>query len=169
MAEPINNTASLQLRFEALEDLQDVDAADGEQFNYTGFNVALTQLLPASTTPVSRVSYKTYEIGGGGTVDIDLTALASSQTAIDGTGKKVQALLVKSRAGNDMVTVAPGASDDYAPWGAGNEHDIYSSATVAGVAFAFQPEGLPDISGTDKMIRISGTPTELVDVALWLG
>lgn len=169
MAEPVNNTATLHLRFESLEDLQGIAAAESEQFNYTGFNVALAQFLPASTIPVARVSYQTYTIGGGGTVDIDLTALASSQTAIDGTGKKVQALLVKSRAGNDMVTVAPGASDDYAPWGAGNEHDIYSSATEAGFALAYQPEGLPDISGTDKMIRISGTPTELVDVAIWLG
>lgn len=169
MAEPVNNTATLQVVFQALEDLSGIDGVTTPQFTYNGFNVARTNFTSASTPVVDRVSYQTYAIGGGGTTDIDLTALLSSQNAIDGTGKKVQAILVKSKAGNDMVTVGPGASNAYAPWGASNEVDIYATASLAGFAVAYQPEGLPDISGSAKNIRITGTAGDEVDIAIWLG
>jgi len=170
MPEPVNNTATLQIRFEALEDLQGLDAAASAQITHNGFNQALLQLQDTGTTPVvDRVSYETYTIGGGGTVDIDLTALVSSQTNIDGTGKKVQGLIVINPAGNNVIAIGPGATNAYTPFGTSNEVDLYAQASRAGVLCIFQPEGLPDISGTVKNIRITGTATQTVKVGIWLG
>lgn len=169
MAEAINNRASLAITAQALVDLQGIDGAVTQQLTYSGFNLARFDLLPASTIPVDRPSYKTYTIGGGGTVDIDLTALAGSQDAIDATGKKVQLAFFVSREGNAVVTVGPGASNGYALFGAGNEVDFYSHADRPGVLLVFQPEGLPDVSGSAKIITLTGTAGQEVDGVIWVG
>lgn len=169
MAEPVVNEARLLVRFEALEELQGLPAVDDDPINNDGFNQELATFSGSSTPVVNRVSYQEYTIGGGGTVDIDLTALLSSQTAIDATGKKVQGFIFVSPAGNAVVTIAPGATNAYDPFGTGNEFDLYAHADVDGFVCALQPEGLEDVSGTAKNIRISGTATQIVKVGLWIG
>lgn len=169
MAEPIVNECRLLVRFEALEDLQGLPAVDDDPINNDGFNQELAIYSPTSTPVVDRASYQEYTIGGGGTVDIDLTALLSSQTAINATGKKVQGFIFVSPAGNAMVTIAPGATNAYDPFGAGNEFDLYAHASIDGFVCALQPEGLEDVAAGAKNIRISGTPTQIVKVGLWIG
>lgn len=164
MAEPINNTASLQLRCDALEDLQSIPGASSPQITQNDFNWTLTQLTPSTAVPVSRVSYQTYTIGGGGTVDIDLTALLSSQTAIDGTGKKLQLFVINNIAAAS-VNVAQGATNPYLLFGSGNDVDVPAGAKLA----FYVPETLADISGTVKNIRLTGTVGHVVEVGIWLG
>lgn len=164
MAEPVVNTASLQLRIEALEDLSSVPGAAAPQLNNDGFNWTQEQYTPTTTPPVSRASYQEWTIGGGGTVDIDLTALPSSQSNIDGTGKKLQALVVNNIAAAS-VNVAYGASDAYVPFGASNDVDIPAGAKMA---WWFN-DTLADISGTVKNLRITGTIGHVIEVGIWLG
>lgn len=164
MAEPVVNVASIQLRFEALEDLQSVPGASTPQLNNNGFNWDLAQYTPSTAVPVARSSFQQWTIGGGGTVDIDLTALPSSQSNIDGTGKKLQALLINNIAAGS-VNVAPGASNAYSPFGASNDVDIPAGAKMA---WLFS-ETLADISGSVKNIRITGTAGHVIEVGILLG
>lgn len=164
MAEPVVNTVSVQLRVETLEDLQSVPAADNEQFLYNGFNWDFEQFTPSTAVPMARASYQNWTIGGGGTVDIDLTALPSSQSNIDGTGKKLQLLVVNNIAAAS-VNVAPGASNAYSPFGASNDVDIPAGARMAW----FFGDTLADVSGSVKNIRITGTVGHVIEVAIVLG
>ena len=164
MAEPVNYMASLQLRCEAVETLQSVPGADAPTLNNDGFNWNLTQLTTATSPVVDRVSYQEYTIGGGGTVDIDLVALASSQGTIVGTGKKMQFIVVNNTAAHS-INVAQGATNAYLLFGSGNDIDM-----PAGSKFAFYvPEGLADISSSVRNIRITGTAADVVEVGIWLG
>lgn len=164
MAEPVVNTASLQLRFEALEDLQTVPGASSPQVLNDDFNWDLTQLTPSTTPPVARASYQEYTIGGGGTVDIDLFALASTQGTIAGNGMKLQLLVINNTAAAS-INVAPGASNAYSPFGASNDVDIPAGCKLA----LYTPEALADISSTVRNIRITGTSTHIVEVGIWIG
>lgn len=164
MAEPVNNTASLQLRFEALEDLQTVPGASSPQVLNDDFNWDLVQLKPTTTPPVARVSYQEYTVGGGGTVDIDLYALASTQGTIAGNGMKLQLIVINNTAVTS-INVAQGASNPYLLFGSGNDVDI-----PAGCKLAFYvPESLADISSTVRNIRITGTASAVVEVGIWIG
>ena len=164
MAEPINNTASLQLRIDALEDLQSIPGASSPQITQNDFNWTLTQLTPSTAVPVSRVSYQTYTIGGGGTVDIDLVALASSQGTIVGTGLKLQ-LFVLNNIAAGSVNVAQGATNPYPLFGSGNDVDVPAGAKLA----FYAPETLADVAAGVRNIRLTGTVGHVVEVALWLG
>lgn len=164
MAEPVVNTASLQLRFEALEDLQTVPGASSPQVLNDDFNWALTQLTPTTTPPVSRASYQEYTVGGGGTVDIDLVALASTQGTIVGTGLKLQLIVVNNTAATS-INVAQGATNAYTLFGSSNDIDIPAGAKLA----FYVPEGLADISASVRNIRITGTAAAVVEVGIWLG
>lgn len=164
MAEPVVNTFSLQLRAESLEDLQSISAAPSAQLNNSGFNWDLAQYTPSTSVPISRSSHQQWTIGGGGTVDINLTALTSSQTAIDGTGKKLQVLVVNNTS-THSINVAPGASDAYVPFGASNDVDIPAGCKMAW----FFNDALADVSATVKNIRITGTAADVIEVAIGLG
>ncbi len=164
MAEPVVNTASLQLRAEVLEDLSSIPGADTPQITNNGFNWDFEQFTPSTANPVARDSYQEYTIGGGGTVDIDLYALASTQGTIAGNGMKLQLLLINNTAANP-INVAPGASNAYSPFGASNDIDM-----PAGSRLAFHvPEALADISATVRNIRITGTAADVVEVGIWIG
>lgn len=164
MAEPVVNVFTVQLRAESLEDLQGIVAAPSAQLVNNAFNWDLYQYTPSTTVPVSRSSHQNWTIGGGGTVDIDLTALPSSQSNIDGTGKKLQVLVINNIAAAS-INVAPGASNAYSPFGASNDVDI-----PAGCAMAWKfNDNLADIAAGAKNIRITGTAGHVIEVAIGLG
>lgn len=164
MPEPIINVATVQLRAEFLEDLQSVPGASTPQLNNNGFNWDFAQFNGSTTPPMTRGSTQLWTIGGGGTVDIDLTNFPSSQSNIDGTGKKLQLLVVNNIAAAS-INVAPGATNAYAPFGSGNDVDIGAGNKMAWT----YNDNLPDISSTVKNIRIIGTAGHVVEVTIVIG
>ncbi|MGE3666636.1 MAG: hypothetical protein AB7G51_08435 [Steroidobacteraceae bacterium] len=166
MAEPNVVNARLQIKFEATDQLQSVPGAQAKEISNAAFNFT-RDYTPTGTEPVTKDSYQVYTIAGG-VADIDLTALLSSQSAIDGTGLKVQGIYVRNLGAN-VMTVGPGASNDYAPFGAGKSVDLPASADHKSLLLFHAPELLADVAAGDKMIRLTGTNGDQAQVGIWLG
>lgn len=166
MAEPNVRSARLDVRVEATETLQDVPGAQTRDINNNAFNLT-TDFTPAGSQPVTKVSYREYTIAGG-VADIDLSALVSSQEDINATGLKLQLIYVRNMGAN-VMTVGPGAANDYAPFGAGKSVDLPASASHKSSLLFHAPELLADVAAGDRMIRVTGTNGDVVRVALWLG
>jgi len=86
--------------------------------------------------------------------DIDLTALARSPlTALDLTGKKIQAYKIVADAANTTaVSVVPGAGTGYHFTGvSGDGHSIAPGGMVAG----YNPEALADVAAGARLITFT--------------
>ena len=143
---------------------------------HDGFNQNITGLSATSTPPVSEPVYFTAALTAGA-YTIDLTALTGADGTIDGTGKKVQMLLLQNPSGNGLMTFKFGAANPYllcadAAWripvcpgtGTGDTEKF-------GEVKMFFPNDStnPDISGTAKTIDVIGTGTQSFRCGIWLG
>lgn len=153
------------IQFTAIETVE-ADAADQMSVSQNGFNLNNVSLNANSTVPATKSSYKTYTLGGGGTLTIDLTDLDGLlEAAVDGTGLKVQTIVVRNPSSNNAVTIAPGASNPYPLWGTGNSREVKPGARF-GEYFADQ---LADVASNAKEIDLSGTAGQTIDIGLCLG
>ena len=166
MASSNVSTVTLQAILTTVEVLQSVPGAVSSTVPNDDFNQSVS-LTPTTTVPATKASYQTYTIAGG-LVDIDLTNLLGTQSNVDGTGLKLQCLFVKNL-GNNNINVAPGAANAYSPFGAGNDIDLPANATNKSWVLVYTPELLADVAAGAKMIRITGTNGDTVQVGIILG
>jgi hypothetical protein len=163
MTAPQVVNATLNFGFTVTEALQGIGDVAGNQNNFVHSGLSrLLQLSPTTVPPAANYVLFSGVIGGGGTVDIDLTAAPTTQGAFDMTGLSVHALAVVNAATHDF-TVAPGAS---------NAYSLPETLTVhanGGRAWRFYPAVLVDVDATHKMIRITGTAGDAVLLGLLLG
>ncbi len=99
--------------------------------------------------------------------DIDLTALTDSLgNALDLTGKKIQAIMIKCDSDNlSPISFAEHATNGYGIFGLASFVDI----SPGGAILLLQNGGNEGVSGTAKIIEITGTGNETFDMALSIG
>lgn len=157
-----------QITFTAVRTL-DFPAASQATVQQSGFNLSSGQLNENSTPPVTKESYKTLALVGG-VLLIDLTALPDvNGIDQDCTGKKVRTIIVKNPKGNHPITVQPGDSNPYPVFGTGNKLEVKAHASVDGYFGQFIPDGVPDVSAGERILKITGTGTEQFHIGLTLG
>ena len=144
--------------------IANVPAAVSPVISHSGFNSA-AQLNADSTPPVSKVAAFQITLSTGGA--IDLTSLVGTNgAAVDGTGLRAQAIKIKGHADNAAaVVIAQGAANGYDGLG-----DSFSVALAGGAEVViFTADAGADISGTNKILDLSGTDDDLVDVIIFMG
>lgn len=141
-----------------------VDAVESPVVVHNAFNVSQT-LNASSTVPATKVASDTAALVAGAKT-IDLTALPGvGGGTVDGTGLKLQAVLIKNPAGNGTLTVTKGASNGYALWGS-----TYSvQVPPGGSVLAYFADQLADVSGSAKNIDVAGTGTQSFSYSFLLG
>ena len=123
--------------------------------------------LNATSTPaISQVSSFLATLSGGA-LSVDLTALTGAGgAALDLSGLKVQGLYLEVSAGDSPMTFVTGASNGYDFGGLAT----WSVTLTAGEsAMFFWNETSDDVSGTDKIMDISGTGTDTCEICIIAG
>lgn len=176
MASTTTVSVNLRINGQELHDLADVPSAanQAQRTVNTGGN-DLSQTLTATSTPaVTKPPISRKITLGGSPTDLDLTAIqglaipAGATRSIDMTGAKLVAAVFRAADANvGAVTVGLSGSNDYAPFGAGNEIDIPKGLQIdISSRIAAQ---LPAVSSTAKIIRLSGTSGDIIYVDLYFG
>ncbi len=113
---------------------------------------------------------------GGGIATIDLAAITAlalpsgATRTVDLTTAKLVALVLRADDENEAaVTVAPGASDPYPLFGAGNEIEIPPGMQIQAGYAGDVASGHPAVSATVKDIDISGTSGDVLYLDLYFG
>lgn len=146
-----------------------ITGADDVAIVLSGFNLNGLRFNASSTIPVTKESYKVYTFTAGA-ITIDLTSIVDAfGVTFSGSGLKVQGIVIINPAGNASINVAPGASNGYALFGAGNDITIPGNASYDTFVVAWLPEGTPDVAGGAKNIDVTGTGTESFKIGLILG
>lgn len=147
-----------------VETLQGVPGLGTSQtVNNDQFNRGPSILNSTSAPPVSKVSYSQQTMTGSA-VTVDLSNLPGTQDNIDGTGFKVNVLHLKNNGANSVI-VAPGASNAYEMFGAGQSITLPPGAELT-VKFN---DNLGDIGPTAKNIDLTGTNGQTCDVMFGMG
>ena len=134
------------------EALAGAPAADGETVTSRTFNDGQQIYSPTTTIAISAYSGAQYTLSGGAAT-IDLTNLLGTQANIDGSGLKNQVIRFQNPSTNTgTLTIAPGGSNPYPIFGAGNEFDLPVGAEVT-----FRTDEAPAISD------ISGSAASEID------
>lgn len=118
-------------------------------------------LSPATKTANFEVAL----VAGAGS--IDLRALdGSNDGVVDGNGLKVQGLFIKAKATNgNPITIDVGDSDGYDLAGA-----AFSVTLQPGQCFLFYGyDATPDVAAGDKVLDLTGTGTDALQVQVVLG
>jgi hypothetical protein len=142
----------------------DLSAADNT-VTHSGFNSTAT--LGATTTPPATLTASFVVTMTAGAADIDLTALPGlNGGTIDGTGLKVQVFRVRAKAANaNPVAIEAGDSNGYDMFGAN-----WKLSLAAGQrALLFGNDATPDVASGDKIIKVSGTGAQQIEVQVVLG
>ena len=142
-----------------------VDAAVVKRLIHSGFDLTNLTLNATSTPPVTKTSFLAHALTAGAKT-LDFTALPGSNGIThDCTGLKMQLLLIHNPTGNATLTVAPGSSNPYPPWGTAKDLDI-----PAGSYFPFiWIDTLPDCSATVKTLDFSGSGTQTFNLGVVFG
>ena len=153
------------INFTAIETLDTgVDFAPTPAIVHSDLNL-ITTLNASSTPPVSMASYQQYALVAGA-LTIDLRALLGVNDEVqDANGLKLQTIVIRNPTSNNPITVTTGATNGFPLFGGTNSVVIPAGSTIG----FYVPEGLADVSATDKTIDIAGTGTELFDVGITLG
>lgn len=145
------------------------DAADDITVIQNKFNLTGSRLTTGTTPPVTIESYQEYTLAAG-TKTIDLTALLDFADVLQNcTGLKVQTLIFVNPAGNSSMNIAPGGSNPYPLFGAGNDITVPGFASQDCVIGFYFPEGCPDVASGVKTIDVTGTGTQKFKLGLCLG
>lgn len=164
-------TVTYEVKLQTVETLStNVPAAQAgaSSITHSGYNHAQTQYnaTPVGGIAVTECAYFQKDLSAGAGT-IDLTALTGTNgRTIDGTGLKVQFFRVKALAANaNPITLAEGASNGYALMGA-----AWSIILAPGQEFTLKGnEATPDVGATDKIIDLTGTGTQGLQVTIILG
>lgn len=125
------------------------------------------RLEATSTPPVDSGVAIEGTIGGGGTTDLDLTSLTGlNSAAYNFSGKKIQALLFRTPStATGAQTIGPGAANGYALFGG-----TVALPNSPGEQFVKKwKDTLPDVDGTHKVVRVTGTAGETYQLVLVAG
>jgi hypothetical protein len=131
-----------------------------DQFNKTA-------TLTSSTTPPVTKHAAFEKALAAGTGTIDLTALAGTNSGtIDGTGLKVQVAYFKAKAANgNPITIDVGDSNGYELSGS-----AFSITLQPGQeALIYGNDATPDVASGDKVLDLTGTGTDALQVEIVLG
>lgn len=142
---------------------------EGQQVNTNSLNTSNRTLDDTTSPAVTKYGCVDVTLGASAT-EIDLTALADIEgNSQNCTGLKVQGMRVITDPDNDgNVTVGPGDTNGY---------DIFTNGgSAAGIDFEPDSDVLhrwneqkPDVSASDKIIKISGTEGDIASIEVWLG
>ena len=157
-------SASLRAEVTVTETLEtNVDGASNPIVTHNGFNQKKT-LDADSTPPITRV-YDDQVALVAGAKTLDFTSLgATGGGTFSASGLKLQAMLFVN-AGAAAMTISPGASNGYVPFGSSNSVVV----PAGGYAKFYWPDTLADIDGTHKTIDIAGTGTQEFQIVLLFG
>jgi hypothetical protein len=172
MSEAIVQRATRMLELTAVETLQGNPGSAGTTVQNNQFNIGPQNFTPSSAIPVSADVYldETIVALTGSLVDIDLTNCpGGAQDNINGTTKKVQRIVLIND-GNAAITLGPGSATKYHLFGTDKTLDVPAkSGPESAWLDSWAPEGRADISGTVKLIAITGTAGQPYRLAIWFG
>lgn len=123
-------------------------------------------LNAGSTPPATKVAcFELALTAGAGTIDLRALPTDNGGT-VDGNGLKVQAIMLMGKTGNaNPITVAVGASNGYNLAGAD-----FSVALKAEESILLQlQDSAPDIDATHKILDVSGTGSQVLQVLIVMG
>jgi hypothetical protein len=176
MASTTTVSVNLRINGQEVHDAADVPSAanQSQRTVNTGGN-DLSQTLNATSTPaVTKPPISRKITLGGAPTDLDLTAIqgltipSGATRTLDMTGAKLVAAVFHAAAANTAaVNVGPSGSNDYALFGAGNDIDIPKGMQI-NIAARIASQ-LPTVGGTAKIIRLSGTSGDIINVDLYFG
>ena len=140
-------------------------SASDKTVTHSGFNSS--QSLNASTVvPVTKCAYLEKALSSGaGTIDLTAVTGTGGMT-VDMTGLKVQVLKIKNKTTNaNPITIAKGATNGWTGFGS-----AWTVTLAVGqeVTF-FGNDATPDVSSTVKVLDLSGTGSQVLEVAIVAG
>jgi len=132
-------------------------------YNQTG------TLTASSTVPATKQATFPLTMSGG-TGSVDLTALPglNANETVDGTGLKAQLLLLLNPSSNaNSITVAKGASNGYG-WNTAGTSWTVSLSPGQWAMFGGNDVG-PDVASGARLLDVTGTGSQVLDVSIVLG
>lgn len=142
-----------------------VAAATSATIRHEGFNSAYN-IRPANGDAPGAIVVADILSLTAGALTIDLTNLAGTDGTKDGTGLKVQAVLIRNHdEGNAAMTFGVGASNGYQLKGATWEETLL----VGQEMLFYGNDATPDIEASAKTIDVTGTGTESFQFMVVLG
>jgi hypothetical protein len=119
-----------------------------------------------STPPATLVASGALTLSDGdGT--IDLTAvIGTNGVAVDGSGLRVQSMKIRGKLGNaNPITVAIGAENGYDGFGAAFGISLVATAEQ----LLYTADAGNNISGTNKILDVTGTGSQILEYAITFG
>jgi len=144
-----------------------LDYADNPEWRH--LITGLDGTLNASSTVPATMVWSDERTLAGASETLDFTALARSPLAnVDATGLKLQLMLLKAAEGNNVAGLLfdVGATNGYNLLGNANGQVLLHPGAAI---LQFEPDKLPDVSGTEKTIDISGTAADEYGILLVFG
>lgn len=162
----MSNIALLQFIFDVQETLNIIQPGSSPPVVKHSLLDNTINLSSTTTPPISQVSDFTAALIAG-TLNIDLTNLpASSGAAINGTGLKVQGIIIQAPIANlNPITLTPGGANPYNLFGAAFSKTLYPGQ----LSMDFLNGQAPVVAGGAKIITLTGTGTQALNIILLLG
>jgi hypothetical protein len=176
MASTTTVSVNLRINGQEVHDAADVPSAanQAQRTVNTGGN-DLSQTLSSTSAPsITKPPISRKVTIGGSPTDLDLTAIqgltipSGATRTLDMTGAKLVAAVFRAADANTgAVTVGPSGSNDYALFGSGNDIEVPKGLQI-NISSRIAAQ-LPAVSGTAKIIRLSGTSGDIIYVDLYFG
>lgn len=142
-------------------------AAGTQVLQHKAFSQSVT-LNDSSTPPGTKVISQTPALVAGTKV-IDLTAALHLGAAVDLSGLKLQDLLLINENAN-AVTIEADASNGYLLFGTAGKVTVPPKVgNVPGILHMQFADGTPDVDGTHKNIKLTGTGTQQFKLQMVFG
>jgi Cu/Ag efflux protein CusF len=141
--------------------------------NSTSLNKSTTTVPKVDKPPISQKITL-----GAGTTTLDLAAIAAlampsgAMRTVDMTGAKLKTLVLRTEPANNVagVTIAPGGSNPYPMFGAGNAIVLYPDSQLVLTFRNTEPAaGIPAVAGGAKEIDLSGTTADVIHIEMYFG
>jgi len=144
-----------------------VSAADATTTT-NGLNIAGV-LNASSTVPATKYAAGRLTLSSGsGTLDLTALPGRTADEVVDGTGLKLQLLILHAKSDNaNPITATKGASNGYGLNAAGGTWTMTLDPDTTGVRFL--KDAAPDIDSTHKTIDVSGTGSQVLDYEIVMG
>lgn len=136
--------------------------------NENAFNQSGT-LTASSTVPATQgTAYELTLSSGSGSINLAALPGLTGNETIDGTGLKLQAVLLVNKATNaNKIKVAKGASNGYGTCASGDDWSVtLSPGQFAMLGLA---DAAPDVASGARVLDITGTGSQVLQVQLVLG
>jgi len=162
MSVSVNYTSKV-LTTEILE--ANMPAAGDKTVQHNGYDTVATA-SGSTTPPVSKCAFFEKALVAGA-ASIDLTAMVGSNgAAVDGSGLRVQFIKFRNKATNGSpMTLSKGASNGYNGLGA----SFSVAVPPGGEVLVRAQDGGTDIGAANKTFDLSGTGTDVAELAIVLG